>query len=235
MISGMKATTPPNRKALILGATGLVGDFCLQNLLGDPVYTEITAYVRKPLLKTHRKLKTVITQISDIEHDLSKTKVDDVFCCLGTTIKKAGSQESFKQVDLSLVASIAEFMRKQGAEQLIVISSMGANKNSRVFYNRVKGEMEQVVKSLGYPCLRIIRPSLLLGPRKEFRFGEKMGALLAPALKPFMIGPLKKYRPIQAASVAQFMVKVSHEEPFSGVHFYESDCIYEYILSSQSI
>ena len=214
------------RKALIVGATGLIGGYCLQALLDDPTYSEVIALVRKPLLKTHRKLKTVVTKFDkNLEHELSKTQAHDVHCCLGSTIKKAGSQQAFKAIDYTLVVTVAELMRKQGAEQFLVISSMGANKDSKVFYSRVKGEMESALEDLDYPCLRIIRPSLLLGPRKEFRLGEKIGVLLAPVLKPLMLGPLTKYRPIQAESVAQFMVKVAHKEPASGVDVYESDMI----------
>ncbi len=144
---------------------------------------------------------------------------------MGTTIKKAGSQEAFKQVDYTLVVTVAEIMKQQGAEQFIVISSMGADKNSKVFYSRVKGEMEQALKEINYPCLRIIRPSLLLGSREEFRLGEKIGVILAPVLQPLMLGSLKKYRPVQAESVAEFMVNVAREEPISGVHVYESNTI----------
>jgi uncharacterized protein YbjT (DUF2867 family) len=218
--------TMTTRTALIVGATGLTGGHCLQTLLDDPTYSEVTALARKPLLKTHRKLKTIITKFDkNLEQELSKTQTHDVYCCLGSTIKKAGSQQAFKAVDHTLVVTVAELMRKQGAEQFIVISSMGANKDSKVFYNRVKGEMEQALQELDYPCLRIIRPSLLLGSREEFRLGEKIGVLLTPVLKLFMMGSLKKYRPVQAESVARFMVKVAHEEPVSGVNLYESDMI----------
>lgn len=213
------------RKALIVGSTGLIGGFCLQALIDDPNYSEVIAFVRKPLLKTHHKLKTIITEFDNLESELSDLHIDDVYCCLGTTIKKAGSQDAFKKIDLSLVATLAELARKQGAEQLLVISAMGANKDSKVFYNRVKGEMEAALQSLGYPCIRIIRPSLLLGPRKEFRLGEKAAILLTPLLKAFLQGSLKKYRPVEAEKVAQFMVKVALEEPVAGVHVYESNVI----------
>jgi uncharacterized protein YbjT (DUF2867 family) len=213
------------RKALIVGATGLIGGFCLQALLDDDHYSEVIAIVRKPLLKTHRKFKTVVTTFENLESELSSIQVDDVYCCLGTTIKKAGSQEAFKKVDHTLVVTVAELMKKQGAEQFLVISAMGADKDSKVFYNRVKGEMEAALQKMGYPCLRIIRPSLLLGPRKEFRLGEKIGVLLIPLLKPFLLGALKKYRPVEAEKVAQFMVKVASEEPVAGVHVYESNVI----------
>jgi uncharacterized protein YbjT (DUF2867 family) len=213
------------RKALIVGATGLIGGYCLEFLCDDPKYSEVIALVRKPILKTHRKLKTIVTRFDNIENELSSIQADDVFCCLGTTIKKAGSQEAFKKIDFSLVVEIAELMKKQGAEQFLVISAMGADSNSKVFYNRVKGEMESALQELDYPCLRIIRPSLLLGPREEFRLGEKIGAILTPVLKPFLFGSLTKYRPIEGKSVARFMVHVAHQPPVSGIHFYESNQI----------
>jgi uncharacterized protein YbjT (DUF2867 family) len=214
-----------SRKALIVGATGLIGGYCLETLCDDPKYSEVTALVRRPLLKTHRKLKEILTKFDNLEHELSSIKVDDVYCCLGTTIKKAGSQEAFKKIDLSLVVTIARLMRKQDAEQFVVISALGADRDSKVFYNRIKGEMEEAVIELDYPCLRIIRPSLLLGPREEFRLGEKIGAILTPVLKPFLFGSLTKYRPIEGKSVARFMVHVAHQPPVSGIHFYESNQI----------
>jgi uncharacterized protein YbjT (DUF2867 family) len=213
------------RKALIVGSTGLIGGFCLQALIDDPQYREVIAVVRKPLLKTDRKLKTIITKFDNLESELSNVHIDDVYCCLGTTIKKAGTKDAFRKVDLGLVATIAELMKKQGAEQLLVISALGANKDSKVFYNRIKGEMEAAVQKLGYSCLRIIRPSLLLGPRKEFRLGEKAAILLTPLLKPFLLGSLKKYRPVEAEKVAHFMVKVALLKPVAGVHVYESNVI----------
>ena len=214
------------RKALIVGATGLVGGYCLQTLLNDPGYSEVTALVRKTLLVKHRKLKEAITPFDKfLERTLSTINAQDIYCCLGTTIKKAGSQEAFKNVDFSLVVRIAALMKKRGAEQFIVISAIGANKDSKVFYSRTKGEMEEALKGLNYPCLRIIRPSLLLGPRKEFRFGERISTMMSPFWKLFLFGSLKKYRPIKAEYVARFMVKVAHEQPVSGIHIYESDMI----------
>lgn len=213
------------RKALIVGATGLIGGFCLQGLLDDPNYSEVIALVRKPVLKTHRKLRTVITKFDNLEYELSKLHSHDVFCCLGTTLKKARSQEAFKKIDLTLIVTVAGLMQKQGAEQFLVISALGADKDSKVFYNRVKGEMETALQELGYPCIRIIRPSLLLGPREEFRLGEKIGVILTPVMKPFLLGSLKKYAPVEAEKVAQFMVKVARVEPISGVYVYESNLI----------
>ena len=214
-----------NRKALLVGATGLIGGYCLQALCDDSNYSEVIAVVRRPLLKTHRKLKALISDFDDLEHELSAINADDVYCCLGTTIREAGSQEAFKHVDHTLVLTIAELMKRNGAAQFLVISSMGANIDSKVFYNRTKGEMEEAMKGLNYQCLRIIRPSLLLGTREEFRFGEKIGIMLSPLLKLLLPGSLKKYRPVEAEAVAKFMVNIAHQEPVSGIHVYESDLI----------
>jgi uncharacterized protein YbjT (DUF2867 family) len=214
------------RKALIIGATGLIGGFCLHELLNDQNYSEIIALTRKPLRMNHPKLKEVITTFQeDLEPALSSITANDIYCCLGTTIKKAGSQEAFRKIDFSLVIKVAELMKKQGAEQFVVISAIGANKDSNVFYNRIKGEMEEAAKKIGYKCLRIIRPSLLLGPREEFRLGERISIIMSPFWKLMLFGSLKKYCPVQAESVARFMVKIAHEQPISGVNVYESNLI----------
>lgn len=212
-----------SRKALIVGATGLTGGYCVESLLENPNYSEVIAIGRKPLSRSHQKLKTVVTTFGHLERDLHDIEVDDVFCCLGTTMNKAGSREAFKKVDFSLVLKVAEVMRRQGAQQFLVISSLGADIQSKIFYNRVKGEMEQAVQELRYPSLHILRPSLLLGPREEFRLGEQLAVLLTPLLNLLLIGPLKKYRPVQAKSVARFMVKAALEKTDTGVHIYESE------------
>ena len=211
------------RKALIVGATGLVGSSCLRTLYYDPDYSKVFAVTRRPIIDKHRKLIEITTNFNNLKHDLSSVHADDVFCCLGTTINKAGSQQAFRHVDYEMVVTIAEIMKQKGAEQFIVISAMGAHKDSKIFYSRVKGEMEEAVKEVGYPCLRIIRPSLLLGKRDEFRMGERIGLMVSPLLKLLLVGSLAKYRPIEAEKVGRFMVKVAHEQPVTGVHVYESN------------
>jgi uncharacterized protein YbjT (DUF2867 family) len=214
-----------HRKALIVGSTGLVGGYTLKFLFKDPSYSEVTALVRKPLLERHRKLKEVITDFTNLEKTLSSATANDVYCCLGTTIKKAGSPENFSKVDFSLVVDVARVMKERGAEQFIAVSAMGANSTSKVFYNRIKGETEEALKRLDFPCLRIIRPSLLLGHREEFRFGEKVAILMSPFWKLFLVGSLKNYSPVDAEAVARFMVKVAHDQPVLGTHIYENDQI----------
>jgi len=214
-----------NRVAVLVGASGLIGGHCLQALLAEPAYVEVIALVRKPILTTHRKLRVIVTDFTDLASILASISGHDVFCCAGTTIKKAGSQKAFREVDYTLVVTVAELMKNLGTEQFLVISSMGADKNSRLFYSRTKGEVEDALSQVGFDCLRIIRPSLLLGDRGEFRFAERLGALLTPLLKPFMVGGMKKYVPVEAGAVGRFMVKAALDEPTSGVHVYESDII----------
>ena len=138
------------RKALIAGSTGLIGGYCLQALCDNPTYSEIIAIVRKPILKTHRKLKVITSNFDNLQNDLSNIQADDIYCCLGTTIKKAGSQEAFRKIDHTLVITVAGLMRKQGAEQFLVISAMGADSKSKVFYNRTKGEKSRFFQSSLY-------------------------------------------------------------------------------------
>jgi uncharacterized protein YbjT (DUF2867 family) len=211
-----------SRKALLLGATGLVGNQVLHELLRDPHYTEITILARNRFLQTHRKLKVIESDFINLDEALKDTIANDVFCCLGTTIKKAGSPEAFKVVDFSLVVRIAEMMKKQGAEQFLTISAMGANSNSKIFYNRVKGEMEEAVQRISYQSVKVLRPSLLLGHRKEFRLAERIGIWLSPLVKLFLVGSLKKYAPIEAEKVAQFMVKIAIDGSM-GPQVYESE------------
>jgi uncharacterized protein YbjT (DUF2867 family) len=133
--------------------------------------------------------------------------VDDLFCCLGTTIRKAGSQEAFRRVDLEYPLQAAHLGRAAGARQFILVSALGADPSSRVFYNRVKGEVEAALAGVGYPRLVIFRPSLLLGDRDEVRPGERVAEWIMKPLGPLMRGPLRRYRPVEAAWVARAMVR----------------------------
>ncbi|MGZ3691342.1 MAG: oxidoreductase, partial [Pseudobdellovibrio sp.] len=127
----------------------------------------------------------------------------------GSTIKKAGSQEAFKVVDHDYVVEFAKLAQACKAEQLLVVSSLGADKNSSVFFNRIKGETEFDVQSVFKSKLHFMRPSLLLGDRNEFRFGERMAILLAPVYSPLLLGPLETYKPVQASDVAQAMLNIA--------------------------
>lgn len=207
------------KTALILGASGLTGQHLLDLLLNDPLYAQITIYVRKPVHISHPKL---VQQIVDFEQLDSSVDATDVFCCLGTTIKKAGSQDAFKQVDLIYPQKIAALQLAAGSQKFLVISAVGADANSSIFYSRTKGQLEVSLTALGYPCLCIFRPSFIMGDRAERRVGEKIGIFIAQLISPLLIGPLKKYKPVSALALAKSMQDAAHQ--FSnGIHVITSD------------
>ncbi|AMS27014.1 oxidoreductase [Bacteroidetes bacterium UKL13-3] len=197
------------KTALIVGATGLVGKNCLYQLLETKEYSRVIALVRKPLAIKHHQLEQVIVDFDQLQHYKDKMTADDVFCCLGTTIGVAGSQENFRKVDFDYPLQVAEICLKNGAQQFLLVSAMGANAASSIFYNKVKGEIENAIDKLNYSSLQIFQPSLLLGNRKEVRVGELIGKVVMKGLGFLFIGPIKKYKAIEAETVAKAMVKAA--------------------------
>ena len=194
------------RTALLAGATGLVGSFLLERLLASMSYASVEVLARRDSGQTHPKLKSEIVDFARL--DERRVAADDVFCCLGTTIGQAGSQAAFRRVDYDYPVALARAAARGGAKRFLVVSALGANSASRVFYNRVKGEMEAAVRASGVPKVYVFRPSLLSGPRKESRLGEQVG-LVAGAL----LGPLLgKYRPIHADLVAAAMLNAAEQD-----------------------
>ena len=214
------------KTALLVGASGLVGGHCLQFLLEEPSYTKVTALGRKPLTIVHDKLDQHVIDFGELETLGEYLIAEDVYCCLGTTIKKAGTQEAFRKVDFDYPIKLAALTQHCGANQFLIVSSLGADPHSRIFYNRVKGEMEEAIRKMQFMAFHVFRPSLLLGDRKEHRTGEKVGAVAMTALKPAMIGPLQKYRAIQARDVGKAMVRVAQMD-LQGVNIFESQRIQE--------
>jgi uncharacterized protein YbjT (DUF2867 family) len=212
------------RRALLLGATGLVGRFTLQYLLESPYYQEIIALTRRKLDIDNPKLLVEVIDFNNLDRYSELYNVDDAFCCLGTTIKTAGSKAAFRQVDLIYPVEIARLCKEKGTRTFSVISAIGANAGSKIFYNQTKGEMEAELTQLSFESLLIYRPSLLVGKRREFRFGEKVASIISPILSPFFLGPLKKYQPIRAESVAAALVANAANDP-AAVTIYESDQI----------
>lgn len=213
-----------NKTALILGATGLVGGHLLQFLLESDDYEQVIALVRRAGLPKYPKLKEVVINFDNPEASRNEIKADDVFCCLGTTIKTAGSQEAFIKVDYTYPLEIGRICYELGAKQYLLVSALGANAGSLVFYNRTKGQVERNLKKIGYETVHIMQPSLLLGDRKEVRMGEQIGEVVMGGLKFLMQGPMKKYRAIEAKTVAFAMLYLAqmHE---TGVHIHPSDAI----------
>ncbi|MDN7242036.1 oxidoreductase [Planococcus sp. N028] len=194
-----------SRSALLAGASGLVGTELLHVLLESPVYEHVKIFVRKPLDAKHPKLEQVIVDYEELENYTIHFKVHDVYCCLGTTIKKAGSQEAFRKVDYEYPVRLANMARVHGVQNFLIVSALGADATSKVFYSKTKGEVEEQLKKLDLPALHIFQPSLLLGNRQEFRLGEKTAVVLSPIFTPFLAGRLQKYKPVSARSVANAM------------------------------
>lgn len=201
------------RTAVLAGATGLVGGRCLQSLLHSPAYARVIVLTRRPgfnWLSAGPAYAEVDPRVVDFDR-LSPTDLagaDQVFCALGTTIKKAGSQAAFRKVDFECIASLARAAAEAGAKRFVLVSSVGADPNSRNFYLRTKGETEQAVSALPFEAVHIFRPGLLLGHRAEKRTGERLAQIVMPAINFLLAGELRKYRAIPAETVARAMVQV---------------------------
>ncbi len=198
------------RKALIVGATGLIGGHLLDLLLANSGYSSVTALVRRPL--DVESLDTRVVDFDRLGEITDPPAVDDVFCCLGSTMKKAGSKAAFRRVDHDYVVATARLGLAGGARRFLLVSSIGADKRSRNFYSRVKGETENSVAALGYEALYIFQPSLLIGKREEKRPGERLGILAAGVLNHLMAGPLLRYRGIRPETVAAAMVAAARQD-----------------------
>ena len=209
--------------ALIAGASGLVGGFLLRQLLDTPGYDRVVAPGRRPLDLTHPKLVQVTVDFASLDKVAADLRCDDAFCCLGTTIRQAGSRENFRAVDHAAVLALAWAVRRNGARRFFVVSALGANAQSRVFYNRVKGEMEEALAVLDFKTLAVFRPSLLLGPRANPRLGERLGAAVMWLAEPLLLGRLRKYRAIEAEVVARAMLRCSFGRNGEGVLVIPSD------------
>ncbi|MEO8386128.1 MAG: NAD(P)H-binding protein [Betaproteobacteria bacterium] len=208
-----------SRIALVAGATGLTGKHLLELLLADTRYARVHALVRKAALPSHPKLSEHVIDFAALG---KLPKADEAFCCLGTTIKKAGSQAQFRKVDFDCVVNFASAAKAAGANRFLVVSALGANAKSAVFYNRVKGEMEAALSAMNFESLHIFRPSLLLGERAEARVGERLGIAVFTALAPLMIGPARRVRPVEAKAVAQGMMVAANADGL-GIWVTESD------------
>lgn len=220
-------THPTDRSALLLGATGLIGSHCLDLLLDDERYSRVRVLVRAPLKRRHAKLEVQQVDFERLESEGERFAIDDVYCCLGTTMAKAGSEAAFRRVDHDYPVQAAELSVARGAEQFLLVSAVGADPQSRIFYNRVKGETEAAVKRLPFRAVWVLRPSLLLGDRPELRIGERLAAAVSRPLSPLMVGRLRRYRPVAANDVALAMVQLAHQHGTGGV--VESDEIAEMV------
>lgn len=198
-----------SRTAVLAGSTGLVGRELLNQLLAQREYSRVTVLGRSPPPREGGKIKFVATDFSNLDGLAADLAVSDVFCCLGTTLAKAGSDAAFERVDYHMVVDLARAAKKAGAKKFLVVSAAGASLKSPAFYPRLKARMEQAVSEIGFEATHILRPSLLLGARQESRPAERLFQMLAPFYSPFLRGPLRRYCPVRAAMVAAAMVQLA--------------------------
>jgi uncharacterized protein YbjT (DUF2867 family) len=190
------------RVALLAGASGLVGGYVLDVLLDAPDFGRVYAVTRRPLGREHPRLANRIVQFDKLETQLKGQTCQVAFCCLGTTMKQAGSEKAFRQVDFDYTLAFARAARVAQAQRFVVVSSAGANPQSKNFYLRVKGELEQALEGLNFPSLDILQPGPLLGFRREIRPRELAVTLMMPLLNPLLGGTRQAYRGISARKVA---------------------------------
>jgi uncharacterized protein YbjT (DUF2867 family) len=208
------------RTAVVLGATGLVGGFLTGKLLDNPDYHKVVVLARTPGGREHPKLEEHIIDFNRLEDYGGLFAADDVFCCIGTTMKKAGSKEAFRKVDYDIPVRAAKIAQMH-ARQFLLVSSVGANPRSSNFYLRTKGEAEKAILGTTLSSIHILRPSFLIGPRKEKRGGEAVAKFFSGLFNPFLIGGLRKYRGIPAEIVATAMICLALADK-KGIYFYES-------------
>ena len=200
----------------ILGATGLVGTECVRQFADSPEFARVVVLARRSVaLPTARsKLETHIVDFERLDDAAGHFRVSHIVCALGTTIKKAGSQDRFRRVDHDYPVAAATLGVRQGAQHFLLVTALGANPRSRIFYNRVKGDVENAIRTLPYRSVTIVRPSLILGERGEFRLGESIGKLFAG------ITP-RRFRPVHARAIAGTLLRSAVEDR-PGVRVIES-------------
>ena len=194
------------KTAVILGATGLTGGMVLDLLLNDPRYSKIRALSRRSLGAKHSKLEEYIINMEDLNSSQSLFIADELYCCIGSTKAKTPDEEAYRRIDFGIPVHAARICKDNGVTSFLVISSLGADVKSKIFYSRLKGEMESAVRNYGIKKTVILRPSLIGGQRQEKRPGEQIGQIAMKLVNPFLIGPLKVYRTIDPGCIAKAMV-----------------------------
>jgi uncharacterized protein YbjT (DUF2867 family) len=210
-----------SKTAIVFGATGLVGNLLVEELIESADYLAIKIFVRQPTGISEPKVEEIVADFSNLDRYSKKITGDDLFICLGTTINKAGSVANMEKIDRDLPVQIAKLARNNGLKNVAVVSSIGAAKTSKNYYLRIKGEMETDILKLNFENTAIVRPSMLLGERKEKRLGEIVGKVVMKTFQPVLIGRLLKYRAIHARDVARAMILMMHQK--RGKSIIESD------------
>lgn len=197
------------KTAIVLGATGLIGNELTGLLLVDSTFEKVKIFVRKSIPITHPKLEQHIINFDALENYSTLITGDVCYCCIGTTINTAGSKEAFTKVDYTYPIAFARIAKKNGVADFLFVSSIGADKNSSNFYLKVKGDTEYALEQLDFNHLALLRPSMLLGKRTEVRIGETIGKVVMKLFSFAFIGNLKAYKAIEATTVAKAMIALS--------------------------
>lgn len=197
-----------SKSAIILGATGLTGSYVLDKLLANNNYNKIIVFSRRELEVKHDKLEVIVCDLLNLEEQKEKFKADEVYVCIGTTNMKTPNKKLYRDIDFGIPVTAAQLCRENSIDTIAVMSSLGASASSSVFYPKIKGEMENSVLEMELPNTYLLRPSMIMGPRKERRFGETMGKMLAFIISPILVGPLKKYKGIHSEAIADGMINL---------------------------
>ena len=205
------------KTAIVLGATGLTGNLLVKRLLADDRYTRIKLFSRKASGIRSEKMEEFIGDMLQLERFKNDFTADEVFCCVGTTSAKTKDRSLYKAIDFGIPSTAARLARENKIPTFLVISSLGANSGSKVFYTRTKGEMEQAVLGEKIPHTYILRPSLILGKRGESRLGESIGASVMKGVNALLVGRIKKYRAIEADCIAAAMIQLALSKPEGGI------------------
>jgi len=212
------------KTALIAGSTGLIGKQLLELLLDDPHYSEVKAISRKPIAISNPKFKNIVMDSDGLKENIDQLKADDVFCCLGTTIRKAGSKEAFRKIDYEYPLELATITKDQGATQYLLVTALGSDKKSGVFYNQVKGQVEEAIDGVNFQSYHIFRPSLLMGPRAESRSGEEAAKVF---FRFFGFLVPRMYKGIESIKVARAMLHFAKQN-LKGKFIHESKELQQY-------
>ena len=200
------------KTAIILGATGLTGSILLQKLIADENYKTIKLFSRSPSKVTNKKVLDFIVDLQKPNTFAKDFIADEVFCCIGTTAAKTKDKAQYKAIDFGIPVAAAKLAKQNGIPAFLVVSAMGANASSAVFYNKTKGEMEQAILKLNIEKTHIVRPSLIGGNRTEFRLGERIGQGVMGLLSPLFVGSLQKYKMIHPDAIASCLITLANSK-----------------------
>ena len=201
------------KTAILLGGSGVTGSILLQKLIEDDRYEIIKSFSRSKINGVPKKVIQYVGNLLTLETFQSEFTGDEVFCCIGTTAKKTPNKAQYKAIDYGIPVAAAALAKANGIDTFSVISSVGANAKSFIFYNKIKGEMERDVREQNIQYTYILQPSIIDGQRAEHRFGEKLGLLVFKTIQPFFVGGLRPYKVTKATHIADTLIKVANTKP----------------------